>query len=268
MSVLDWLFGPDVRKLKDAKNVAGLEKALKTASKDETRAGAADALGDIGAKGATAAVTEALNDRSPSVRRAAAESLGRMGDAGSIAPLTALLQDGDLEVRLSVIRSLGRVGAEPTADHLIPLLGASEVRVVLVTRKALRKWSTLAGVASALDGVTTRLRERRRAQAIEWWQRTSGADRRCDVCAQSVAAGNGVLLDSEEMIDSESYLDQATKLRMSTERATGRIAVPGLDRSLTDMMFEPIIRLSVIQNVRQTRTPWLVCESCADRLFT
>lgn len=267
MGVLSWLFGPDVKKLKEAKDIGGLEAALKTASKADTRSGAAHALGDLGAKEATAALTEALNDRSGPVRDAAAEALGKVGDAQCVGPLAALLQDTDLEVQLSAIRSLGRVGDEATANYLIPLLSAQEVRVVLVARKALRRWTTVSEVASALGDVATRLRERRRAQAIEWWKRTASADKRCDVCAQGVAAGAGFLLDSEEMIDSDSYLDQATRLRMSTERAIGRTVVPGLDRSLTDMMFEPLIRFSVIQNVRQTETPWLVCESCIDTLF-
>lgn len=173
MSVLSWLFGPQVKKLKQANDVAGLQSALKTASKDETRAGAAEALGDIGATGATAALTEALNDRSASVRRAAAEALGRIGDAPLITALhtwggarrwaiaelkcielaTVIVKDGvaagDAQVASIIERMQAVTQAERAAiEALLPVSNPTVTEALIENlRKALRNYISLVKIS-------------------------------------------------------------------------------------------------------------------------
>jgi hypothetical protein len=75
-------------------------------------------LSELGAaaREAAAALTNALQDSDPAVRRDAAKALGEAGGApkASLAALAALLTDSDEEVRLAVAKALTRLTNDPT----------------------------------------------------------------------------------------------------------------------------------------------------------
>jgi HEAT repeat protein len=93
--------------------VPGLLVTLK--SEDAaTRAGAAQALGQIGAAAhdAVGDLTAALKDAQRDVRRNAAQALGEVGEASrpAAAALTKALKDADWQVRRAAAYALGRLG--------------------------------------------------------------------------------------------------------------------------------------------------------------
>jgi hypothetical protein len=267
MSVLTRLFGPNVKSLKKTRDVAGLERALATASKEDTRVEAAEALASLDAKDSVAALTAALKDPIARVRSASAEALGKIGAAQCAAALAELLHDSDSNVRLVAIGALGQIESDASANALLPLLDSPEAAVWLASRKALRRWVKVPSVASALSDFAKRLRERRRALSVEWWKTAASTERKCDVCSQCANAGSGVLLSSAEMIDSDSYVSYAARLRVATERAAGRSGYDALPGDIVDMLLELPHSLAVISDVRATPTPWLVCDVCSKRFF-
>ncbi len=141
-------FKPNVKKMRERKDVSGLIEALK--HKDVTvRMNAAYALGDIGAKRAVEPLIEALKDVF-GVKMAAATALGDLHDERAIEPLEALKMVGGLEgnaaavalarirrdaqqliealetaefvSRLKAVKELGKLGDERAVEPLIKIL--------------------------------------------------------------------------------------------------------------------------------------------------
>ena len=81
---------------------------------ERVRQSAAEALGQVRAREASADLAKLLADRSARVRREAAMSLGVCGDRGAVAPLIDALGDSDWGVRRSAYGSLVWL----TAEHL------------------------------------------------------------------------------------------------------------------------------------------------------
>jgi hypothetical protein len=116
---------------------------------------AAIALGKIGSP-AISALSVALRDRNPVVRRRAAEALGAIGRlaAGTVPELTRLLDDPVRHVRASTARSLGMMGAtdDSTIDALAGCLADPHLNVRVAAAEAVGKIGlTTPQVKSQLD---------------------------------------------------------------------------------------------------------------------
>jgi HEAT repeat protein len=100
--------------------------AVREAGTTRERAEAADALGQLGSQApaeAAAALTRALSDPEPSVRRTAAHALGTVGAAeGAAGPLLTALDDKDGGVRGAAADALGDL--RPSDPAVVPALHA------------------------------------------------------------------------------------------------------------------------------------------------
>jgi HEAT repeat protein len=115
------IFGTDVKKLKETRNVKGLILALK--NKDPTvQYDAAEALGDIGDKRAVDPLANALcNDEYSGVRWKAAEALSKIG-APAVEALIGALRNAEDDVRWKAAIALGEIRDKRAVDPLILLL--------------------------------------------------------------------------------------------------------------------------------------------------
>jgi HEAT repeat protein len=115
------LFGTNVKKLKETRNVQGLILALK--NKDPTvQYDAAEALGDLGDNRAVEPLATALkNDEFSGVRWKAAEALSKIG-APAVEPLIRALSHDDDDVRWKAAIALGEIGDQRAVEPLIILL--------------------------------------------------------------------------------------------------------------------------------------------------
>jgi HEAT repeat protein len=115
------LFGTDVKKLKESRNVEGLIFALR--DKDPTvQYDAAEALGDIGDERAVEPLLTAFkNDETGGVRWKAAEALSKLGTY-SVAGLIGALQHDDDDVRWKAAIALGEIGDPQAIPSLIRVL--------------------------------------------------------------------------------------------------------------------------------------------------
>jgi len=112
------LFGTDVKKLKETRNVQGLILALK--NKDPTvQYDAAEALGDIRDNRAVEPLVTALkNDEFSGVRWKAAEALSKIG-APAVEALIGALRHDDDDVRWKAAVALGEIGDPRAIEPLI-----------------------------------------------------------------------------------------------------------------------------------------------------
>jgi len=115
------LFGTDVQKLKETRNVPGLIFALQ--HKDPTvQYEAAEALGEIGDDRAVEPLLAALkNDETSGVRWKAVEALSKLGTP-AVAGLIGALQHNDDDVRWKAAIGLGEIGDPNAIPSLINLL--------------------------------------------------------------------------------------------------------------------------------------------------
>ncbi len=93
----------------DPEMVAQRLVALLADPDPDVRRTAAEALGKVGHRSASAGLIVSLNDRDASVRAAAALSLGRVGDGESGAALAERLADSDEAVRAASAMALGAI---------------------------------------------------------------------------------------------------------------------------------------------------------------
>ncbi|MCS6319076.1 MAG: HEAT repeat domain-containing protein [Nitrospira sp.] len=93
----------------DPEMVAQRLVALLADSDPDVRRTAAEALGKVGHRSASAGLIVSLNDRDASVRAAAALSLGRVGDGESGSALAERLADSDEAVRAASAMALGAI---------------------------------------------------------------------------------------------------------------------------------------------------------------
>ena len=99
------------------------------ASREKTRARAAEALGKSGNPLAIEQLVQALADASPRVRRSAARALGESGSESATEPLLRELLDGSSDIRSEAAEALGRLGNLSSVDPLIDALDDDDLRV-------------------------------------------------------------------------------------------------------------------------------------------
>ena len=121
MSAFLGLFGPNIGKLKERRNMSGLAQALE--DKDpEVQYRAAEALGNIGdTKSVGPLITAMTCSEYSGVRWKAAEALSKIGDP-AVGPLISLLQHPGDDVRWQTAIALGEIGDPEAVEPLIALM--------------------------------------------------------------------------------------------------------------------------------------------------
>lgn len=115
MGIFDSFFKPDIEKLKESSDLAGLTKAL-SHRKPEVRFSAAVALGELKESRTIEALIAALSDSSPKVRSTVAAALGELKDARSVDGLADALSDEDARVRVFVAASLIKIEGQKAEE--------------------------------------------------------------------------------------------------------------------------------------------------------
>ncbi|HQG93438.1 MAG TPA: HEAT repeat domain-containing protein [Acidobacteriota bacterium] len=124
------LFGPpNVKKLAQKRNIAGLSQALGYQKDSFVRLSAAQALGNLGDISALEPLIKTLGDRDESVRTAAIAALGALGDGRALPPLVAALTGTAWRVRQAAAEALGSLGDPRALAPLIQALDDSEPQV-------------------------------------------------------------------------------------------------------------------------------------------
>jgi HEAT repeat protein len=127
---------PDVVRLKAARNLKGLVRALKYPKRAEVRSRAAEALGDLGDETATEALIVALADEDRFVRKMAATAFTKLRDPRAIEPLIDALADGDPFVREKAAEALGFLGDQRAIEPLEHLVKITECERFRATAEA------------------------------------------------------------------------------------------------------------------------------------
>lgn len=119
--------GPDVQRLLENDDVAGLVEVLRSDASTEVRTQAVDALGVLGPARALDAVLAALDDPEPAVREAAARSLRAVYDLRVVDALLDTIDDPVAGVAIAAESSLEVLLAGDVLDHddLVELLIAA-----------------------------------------------------------------------------------------------------------------------------------------------
>lgn len=140
MSIFDFLFKPNIEKLKARGDVQALIKALRYKNqRDEqgsmyVRAGAARALGELGDSRAVEPLITALKDENAHVRRRATWALGELGDPRAVEPLRVALKDEDETVRADAATALEKLGNARAVEPLRAALEDEDSRKPAETR--------------------------------------------------------------------------------------------------------------------------------------
>jgi len=123
-----------------------------------TRKVAADALGQIGAPGGTAALVRTLGDLDAEVRLAAVNALARVGARGDrtvVVPLISRVSDEKTEVRRAAIEALRGIGDRRAVVAVVAAFGDGNVEV----RKAAVVTAGKLGDPAAITALTRMLRD-------------------------------------------------------------------------------------------------------------
>ena len=118
---MGFLGPPDIKKLKEKKNVKGLIKALNYKKEEKVRRGAAEALGQLGDPRAVEPLIKALGDFDGSVCESAAKALGELGDDRAVDPLLKVLGDSvdGFVCRRSAAEALRKLGDPRSVEQLL-----------------------------------------------------------------------------------------------------------------------------------------------------
>ena len=100
-----------------------LSAALAEDPRGEVKALAAEALGELGDRGALRALKEAAGATDELVRRRAVAALGRLGDPRALDTLVTAMQDQSADVATSAAEALGRLGDRRALKPLVAALG-------------------------------------------------------------------------------------------------------------------------------------------------
>lgn len=209
---------------------------------------------------------EALRHKNSEIRHGAAGALGRIGGQPAVAPLVVALKDSSTKVRLSAIKALGNLQDDEALDPLLSQL-ADETRAIRSTaHHALANFGSNQRIAAALDKI-------RRTQAIEWWATVDDDNKTCDVCTESIKRDGGMMLETEEIVASKSYLEHAFRMKkLMSPVGTGSFdtKVAGLApfaQSLLDQVGQTVEAMSLKADIEKVTTPWLVCDDCIAKHF-
>lgn len=116
---------PDMKKLRQEKNLKGLIKALKYTKDADIQQDAAAALGHMKDTKAIDALIKVLKNKNyeDRVREAAGHSLGMIGDTQAVEPLIQILQDKDgIISRQMYLDGLGMIKDDRVIDYLVQVL--------------------------------------------------------------------------------------------------------------------------------------------------
>jgi HEAT repeat protein len=108
--------------------IAPLSERLNSAS-PQARIAAAELLGRIGDRRATAALVTALSDTEADVAAAAAAALGGVGDPGALDGLVGLFGHPSATVRRAAIAAINAIGADGTANRVRAASSSDDPRV-------------------------------------------------------------------------------------------------------------------------------------------
>jgi len=130
------LFKPNVKKMKEKRDVPGLIKALSYKKSKIVRGEAAEALGYLHDSTAVDPLIAALKDNDVYVRCRAACALGYLHDSTAFDPLIAALKDNEWYVRGQAAKALGELKDPRAVEPLIAALkdhegGAGEAALAL-----------------------------------------------------------------------------------------------------------------------------------------
>lgn len=132
----DLLGAPDLAKLKDDQDIAGLTRALGHRN-PTVRAQAATTLGELGAVIAIPALAAALRDQNSDVRESVVEALGKFREPNAVEAVIAGLTDTNSGLRRRAARVLGQQGDRRAIATLIRALSDETWPVRAEAAKAL-----------------------------------------------------------------------------------------------------------------------------------
>lgn len=127
---------PNVIRLKAARNIGGLARALKYRGDSDVRVEAVEALGELRNRLAIPALVGALRDENRLVRKSAAEALGKIGDTRALGSLIEALDDEDCFVQAKAAAALGKIGDKRAVDPLIRFIHDAKHEYVRETARA------------------------------------------------------------------------------------------------------------------------------------
>lgn len=127
------LFGPDVEKLKEKRDIAGLMKALQN-KKNEIRKDAAEALAQIGGADVIPGLLAALQDSDARVRVYAVQGFAKIKAPQSRGALESAVADSDWEVRKEALAAL--IKSESDVDAMLQAIrfNSAELRELAAVR--------------------------------------------------------------------------------------------------------------------------------------
>ena len=157
--------GPDLSRLREKQDVAGLGKVLHYRREAYVRSNAANALAQVGGVQVEPLLTTILGEKDNLARAAAAEALGYLAARGtgtSLSPqataaLFAALQDPDVDVRVRAAWALGQVGGPEAETRLIGSLNDPHPYVRRAAVQALGKMGSAAALAPLTRGLQDRI---------------------------------------------------------------------------------------------------------------
>jgi hypothetical protein len=87
--------------------------------------------------------------------------------------------------------------------------------------------------------------------------------KKCDVCSEMIEQSTGYLLKTQEMLQSDKYIEQAVFLHI---KAMGMNPVMLMATEQYESMERKLLP-QVKADIGKVTTPWLVCEKCIDKYF-
>lgn len=217
-------------------------------------------------KGDVDVLIGALGHKNPEIRAQAVSALGRIGGNLAVPHLVKALDDSSTKVRINTIKALGNIQTEEAVDPLLAQLGDETRAIRSAVRHALAEWKSNPRVVSALADM-------HKTQASAWWAKISGDRKNCDICSAAIERADGKILETEEIVASQNYLEYALRMRKLVMPVGNRgidTKVAGLDpysQSLLDSVGRTV-ELSVLKSdLEKITTPWLVCDDCITNYF-
>lgn len=144
------LFTPDVEKLREARDIRGLAKALGHADLQIARKAAA-ALADLPSPDAVPSLIQALASPDKDIRRLSATALGANRDPRAIPSILAAAEDPDLGVRLEAVKALGELGGAGSTAFLTRLTNDSVMDIRMAAVSALGRAKDPAAIPTLLQ---------------------------------------------------------------------------------------------------------------------
>lgn len=133
--------------------VSVIISALRNDENSDTRADAAEVLGEIGNKRAVEPLIDALRDADCTVQWGAAEALGKIGDKKAVEPLITTLKTEDEYLRERAAEALGEIGDARAVEPLIGALNDKDEGVRSSAAEALGKIGDVRAVEPLINAL-------------------------------------------------------------------------------------------------------------------